>query len=231
MNVGDYLRCSIESGAAIVPDIVTEIRRTRQNFLLDVKCDLEHDRIELYNHCYIVNSLKHPDEVNVLRRIYGDKFLLVSVVSSQRSRFDQLVAKIAKSHETTDESKFRDKADHLINKDRQRIDKKYGQNIGETYPLADVFIRGEQDLEGDLKRFLHILFGDQRETPTRLEYAMYEARANSLRSADLSRQVGAVITSQDFEIISRGCNEVPSAGGGHVLERRSRDNRGQPRYC
>lgn len=36
-------------------------------------CEHDHDEVELYNHCYIVNSLKHPDEVNVLRKIYGKK--------------------------------------------------------------------------------------------------------------------------------------------------------------
>lgn len=43
---------------------------------------------------------------------------------------------------------------------------------------------------------------------------MYTAAAASLRSIDLSRQVGAAIFSQDGEIISLGCNEVPKAFGG-----------------
>lgn len=43
---------------------------------------------------------------------------------------------------------------------------------------------------------------------------MYEAHAVSLRSADLSRQIGAVIVGPTNEIISAGCNDVPMAGGG-----------------
>lgn len=42
---------------------------------------------------------------------------------------------------------------------------------------------------------------------------MFEARSNALRSGDLSRQVGAVITNSSLEIIARGCNEVPVPGG------------------
>src|SRR5688572_4097031 len=44
---------------------------------------------------------------------------------------------------------------------------------------------------------------------------MFHARAAALRSADLSRQVGASIVSAGGQLISAGCNEVPKAGGGH----------------
>ena len=43
---------------------------------------------------------------------------------------------------------------------------------------------------------------------------MYLARSIALRSADLSRQVGAVIASESGDLISVGCNEVPKAMGG-----------------
>jgi deoxycytidylate deaminase len=43
---------------------------------------------------------------------------------------------------------------------------------------------------------------------------MFHARATSQRSADLSRQVGAVIATSTGEILATGCNEVPRAGGG-----------------
>jgi cytidine deaminase len=50
------------------------------------------------------------------------------------------------------------------------------------------------------------------------EYGMFHAKAAALRSADLSRQVGAVIMTGEGEIISAGCNEVPKACGGAVWE-------------
>ena len=55
-------------------------------------------------------------------------------------------------------------------------------------------------------------------TPTMDEYGMFHAKAAALRSADLSRQVGAVIMTDHGEIIAAGCNEVPKAGGGAVWE-------------
>ncbi|MGV8002330.1 dCMP deaminase family protein [Photorhabdus temperata subsp. temperata] len=50
-------------------------------------------------------------------------------------------------------------------------------------------------------------------TPTFDEYAMFMAFSASLRSGDLSRQVGAVLT-KEKNIISTGANDVPQFGGG-----------------
>ena len=47
---------------------------------------------------------------------------------------------------------------------------------------------------------------------------MFHAKVAALRSADLSRQVGAVIASPSGEILASGCNEVPAVGGGSVWE-------------
>ena len=43
---------------------------------------------------------------------------------------------------------------------------------------------------------------------------MFMAYTASLRSADLSRQVGAAILSKENEIVALGANDVPKAGGG-----------------
>ncbi|MCA9219799.1 MAG: dCMP deaminase family protein, partial [Planctomycetales bacterium] len=45
------------------------------------------------------------------------------------------------------------------------------------------------------------------------EYAMYLAFAAGLRSADLSRQVGAVVTKNN-QVLATGANDCPRAGGG-----------------
>jgi hypothetical protein len=43
------------------------------------------------------------------------------------------------------------------------------------------------------RRFIHLLFGNNQITPTHDGYGMYIAKSASLRSSDLSRQVGAAI--------------------------------------
>jgi cytidine deaminase len=60
----------------------------------------------------------------------------------------------------------------------------------------------------------NVLFGDNSVTPEHDEYGMYLAKSASLRSGDLSRQVGAAIFRSSGEIISLGCNEAPKFGGG-----------------
>jgi len=71
----------------------------------------------------------------------------------------------------------------------------------------------EERLKSDISRIFDLMFGQPFLTPTFDEYAMYMSFASSLRSADLSRQVGAVIA-KDKEIIATGANDVPRFGGG-----------------
>jgi deoxycytidylate deaminase len=54
---------------------------------------------------------------------------------------------------------------------------------------------------------------------------MFFARAAALRSADLSRQVGAVIMGDPGEVIAIGCNDVPKPGGGHYWRGDDPDSR------
>lgn len=213
MNAADILRTQSRDGAALMPLLITAIRKHRQDFLKSEGCDKDYDEVELYNHCYIVNSLKHPDEVKLLRLTYGDKFLMISVNTPIEKRKANLKASIARSYQSTDEDRYGDEADKLINKDRMRSGTDIGQNISGTFHLADAFIRSGDCLAGDIRRLFEIVFQHPNSTPTRNEAAMFEASSNALRSADLSRQVGAVITNRRLEIIARGCNEVPVPGG------------------
>jgi cytidine deaminase len=93
--------------------------------------------------------------------------------------------------------------------------------------LADVFTHGvdKDSMETTLERFFQAFFGRNDITPSRDEYGMYAAKSASLRSADLSRQVGSAIFSIDGSIISQGCNEVPKAGGGNYWDEEFPDHR------
>jgi cytidine deaminase len=84
--------------------------------------------------------------------------------------------------------------------------------------LADVFLKAGTSLRQDARRFIQLLFQAPFITPTVDELLMFQARATAQRSADLSRQVGAVIATRSGEILSTGCNEVPRAGGGVIWD-------------
>lgn len=102
-----------------------------------------------------------------------------------------------------------------------------GQNVRDAFPLGDVFLDAStrKSTEETTKRFINLLFSNPKITPTVDEYGMYIAKSASLRSSDLSRQVGAAIFRSSREVVSLGCNEVPKAGGGTYWERDEPDAR------
>jgi len=93
--------------------------------------------------------------------------------------------------------------------------------------MADFFVSADSraSIKEGISRFVEILFGYQFHTPSKDEMGMYLARSSALRSADLSRQVGAVIATPDGDIISIGCNEVPKALGGQYWPSDANDDR------
>jgi len=156
---------------------------------------------------FIISSLKHPEEVQVLRKIYPEGFYLLCVFSDKERRHDYL----RDNKRIIDE----DKIAKLMDRDEdEHLD--YGQLLRKTFYTADFFVRidgfGDR-LKNDLWRIIDILFGNPYQTPTFHEYAMFLAFAASLRSGDLSRQVGAVIA-RDREILGTGANDCPRFGGG-----------------
>lgn len=155
---------------------------------------------------YIVNSLKSPSEVQRLRKIYSEGFFLIGVHADLERRKSYLINDLRISEEN---------AAKLIARDADEADD-YGQHTRDTYHLSDFFINfdGNNDfLKKQIWRILDLLFGRPYITPTFDEYSMFMAFSASLRSADLSRQVGAVLTKNQC-IVSTGANDVPRHGGG-----------------
>jgi deoxycytidylate deaminase len=154
---------------------------------------------------HLIFSLKRPEEVATLRKIYGDGFVLVGVFATEKERLDNLIEKNAPRQEAID----------LIKRDEEELSDDYGQQTRETFHLADVFVQ----LKGgayrqELGRFFSLVFSDPYVTPTQQEHAMFLAYASSLRSGQLGRQVGAAITSKKGDVLAVGCNDVPKPGGG-----------------
>ncbi|MDM1046605.1 cytidine deaminase [Myroides sp. 1354] len=159
-----------------------------------------------YRKAYIIDSIKHPDEVKALKEIYGQGFYLIGVYSDINHRTKYLVNELKLTSE---------EANTLISKD-ESDDVGHGQHTSDTYHLSDFFVDvnyNSQELKQNLFRFLDIIFGSPHLTPLFEEYAMFMAFTASLRSADLSRQVGAVLTKNE-DIIATGANDIPKYGGG-----------------
>ncbi|OED38837.1 hypothetical protein AB833_18035 [Chromatiales bacterium (ex Bugula neritina AB1)] len=155
---------------------------------------------------FIIDSLKRPEEVETLRRIYPQGFILIGVDSARTRRFEHLT-------ETLQMSKT--EAENLMSRDENEATESHGQRVSKSFHLADFFVRltNSDALRYEVRRMVELWFGCPTHTPTFDEFAMFLAFSAALRSADLSRQVGAVVA-LDNQVIGTGANDSPRAGGG-----------------
>lgn len=208
MDAGDELRRQTGRNDAVI-GLVT-------GFLSDHRAE-RFGGSAAANTAFIVNSLKHPEEIDALRQIYRDRFIAISVHSPTDSRRDALKKKIAGSRgcpERADD--YEAAAEAIMKRDEHDDSHGFGQNVREAFVKAYIYVSTYPDTElmAGIDRYFRLFFGDPFETPTEDEYAMFQAHTAALRSADLSRQVGAAIRSGEGEIVAVGCNDVPKFGGG-----------------
>ncbi|WP_353068158.1 anti-phage dCTP deaminase [Tunturibacter empetritectus] len=172
----------------------------------------------LLDRAHILVTLKRPQEVNYLRKVYGIGLHIIGVFATEEDRVKHLHRRGVMSLE---------QASSLVKTDED--DKQDGgQRTGDAFHLSDLFLDvggNSDDWKHQLGRFLDLLFSHPYKTPTRDEQAMFMAHAASLRSAQFGRQVGAAIASEDGDVIAMGCNEVPKAGGGQYWDKDDGDER------
>jgi deoxycytidylate deaminase len=196
MNAGNALREKLKAEEVLALWAIAHIKRKRP----------VGEATALRRTAHILRSIKHPDEARALRAVYGPGFYLIGLSASTAQK-----VKYLKQKGLTDSE-----AHKLIDRDAGE-ENDYGQKTREAFELADVFIRQEPEprkTTAQLERFLRLVFGAVDETPTPEEHAMFLAYASSLRSADLSRQVGAVVWKDQVGVVGTGCNDVPASGGG-----------------
>lgn len=183
---------------------------------------------------YILDSLKHPGEVDLLRHVYGEAFCLVGV----GCRPDVRKKRLQRKFEVDENSK---ELEDFIDRDAEDSEHKYGQQVNATFHLADYFVDNTHDsadnqryqLADQIKRLFDILFTLVIQRPHFDERGMYHAHAAAMRSSCMSRQVGASILDRDGNLLSVGSNEVPRYGGGAYDGSEQKDHRcfAKNRYC
>lgn len=167
---------------------------------------------------YILDCLRHPAEVNMLRRIYEDSFVLIGVVCEEEKRIKRISTKYSDAG--------REAALDFMTRDADS-DIKHGQHVAAAFDLADFFIDNtvereitngtanpDWDIAERLSRLVKIITHFEVVRPEISETAMHHAYGAQLQSACLSRQVGAAVVDKIGNVISTGTNEVPKAGGG-----------------
>lgn len=213
MDLGNTLRETSQDAGILAKGAIHQISLIRQQKTKDVhKPSLAT--------AYIIDSLKNPEEVVVLRNVYGSGFYLFAINESERARIVNLFQKNVGQND----------AEKLINRDKDE-GSEYGQNTRKVFELADFHLslnindgtslpksnnkdNKERIIQAQINRTIKAIFANPFITPTFDEFAMFMAYSSGLRSADLSRQVGAVIASPNKEIIATGANDCPRFRGG-----------------
>lgn len=194
MNAGDRLRRISESPAIMAQQAVARIHTIRKQV----------PGSQIRRRAFILRSLKRPEEVQYLRTLYGPRFVLVSIFSHREQRIASLRRREAMSEAEAVKLVTRDEGDGT----------KHGQATRNAFELADLFVDGDSNaIDQVVIRFVDLILGSPLYTPQREEHAMFLAFATSLRSADLSRQVGAVVTTREGILLAEGCNDAPAFGG------------------
>jgi deoxycytidylate deaminase len=104
---------------------------------------------------------------------------------------------------------------------------KNGQRVSDAFHLSDFFVDNTEkrilkdnkpnpkwEVSQDLQRLVRLVTHAAVERPTTAETAMHAAAGAAMRSACLSRQVGAALVDKNGNLIATGTNEAPQAGGG-----------------
>ncbi|HEU4889169.1 MAG TPA: anti-phage dCTP deaminase [Thermoanaerobaculia bacterium] len=209
MDAGNAIRRLCASPTAVAAAAVGEIRGRRR------RAGGKPSR-----RAYIIRSLKRPEEVHLLRRVYGPGFFLVGVNVNRPTRVESLAKRIARSHRETPASPHYEadllEAETLAKRDEDEEWDEYGQRLRDVFQLCDLFVApaAKPSLFEQIFRFVRLILGDLGETPLPEEQSMYQAFAASLGSGALGRQVGAVLVAKTGEMLGIGWNDVPKAGGG-----------------
>ena len=202
MDACDRLRADTESGSAMSALAIREVAAHRER-----QETQKADRPV----AYVLQSLKHPHEVTLLRHVYGSAFFLVGVACSIEERRHVLAELLSHSEAPMAE------AERLIARDQaDPRNREFGQNVRDTFSQADVFIPGATGtkIREDVDRFIKSVFGAPFLTPTQHEEGMKFAQVAALRSAAFGRQVGAALIPVNGTPVVAGTNEVPTPGGG-----------------
>ncbi len=217
-RLGNQLREKRHDLAAAAVLLVDKIRQKRAE---DIKINYSKDTLIMPDgrrRSYILDSIKHPAEVELFRRIYGNAFCLVGVVCDERVKQKRLRRKYSQSGE--------DQIDDFMKNDAKSTHP-FGQRVEKTFYLADFYIDNSEEQINDegsanefwnvpdeLSRLIKIVTYAEIVRPRASEVAMYFADCARLSSSCLSRQVGAVLMDGKGNLVATGANEVPRAGGG-----------------
>lgn len=210
MNVGDRLRRESNDNAVCAMIAIMKIIAIREEQTSD-------DEAYRQNGATIIRQLKHPEEVELLREIYGNRVVIVGVSADPDVREAALREQLRnpiggrESDATAAAEAF-----ELLKRDENDEFQKHGQHVRDAFEMCDAYIPIEPKsaIDKSVERLVSLLFGAPFITPTKDEMGVWYAFAAKHRSSASGRQVGAMVMDADGEVLVTGCNDAPKPLGG-----------------
>lgn len=225
-DAGDYLRLSNSDNGYVAKLFIRDIRYKRLKDMGLPEDSSDEIELDSERRAYIIDSIRHPAEVSLLRKLYQDAFFLIGIHCEEKIRLERLV------NQKYSEKAAQEVVKSIMDRD-ENSSEKYGQKVSDAFHLADYFVDNSKPrykkasntlvgkesnpqwkLPDDIGRLFDIVLHTKIVRPTIDETGMFHAYGSKMRSSCLSRQVGAALISSSGELISTGTNEVPRAGGG-----------------
>lgn len=154
-----------------------------------------------------IDAIRNANESNYLKDRYRPYYLL-SISTDEQSRINRLPSM------NNDERTNVDKVEYSTKLQPQEIF--YHQNISNCFEMADIHLINEDEKNGkfffitwQLVKYITLMIHPGIITPSHIERCMQLAFNAKYNSGCLSRQVGAVVTGNDYAVKSVGWNDVP----------------------
>lgn len=155
-----------------------------------------------------IDAIRNPYEAHYLHDCYRS-FFLIAISTEDKDRRTRLkdydLNKIAHLDEVEYPSKFNNPSERF-----------YHQNIQECIENANIHLYNSNisdgkyfDLTQQIIKYIALMLHPGLVTPSHIERCMQLAFNAKFNSGCLSRQVGAVVTREDYSIQSVGWNDVP----------------------
>ncbi|TWH83633.1 hypothetical protein [Sedimentibacter saalensis] len=207
-TIGDNIRAS---GNAFSNDIIPEnVFKLPQRVNMLIKILRRRNIKEKKKILVVIDAFRNPFEVTFFKDRYSS-FYLFSINSVDKERRERL----QKINFTKAEIDKLDKKEYPNR--NNLIEDYYKIDIEKTIEIADVHINNKNSAtrsysytKEQVIRYISLIMHPGLVNPTKIEFCMQIACNSKLNSGCLSRQVGAVITDRDYNILSVGWNSAPS---------------------
>lgn len=159
---------------------------------------------------YVVDSIRNPEEINILRDSYAG-FVLFGIFAEPDLRWERVREIYNNDRRAFEEDDKRDSNESI----------EHGQRVTDSFKIADIILlnnenimpgnKNEELFLAKLNQKVNLIEGKDIFVPTDIETNMAIAYASSMRSSCLKRKVGAIIVDDSGDVFSSGYNEVPAA--------------------